>query len=104
MDADKTYRIRVHPRPFAANNHPSKGEALALFAFQLAHLQLDVGALLDAVDLTVTDPDDAVGDVDHLHVVRRGDDRDAAVLVHDAQQLDDLLAGLQVEVAGRLVG
>jgi len=71
---------------------------------EVAYLQVEVLALLDALALAVSDPDDPVGNVEHLQVVGRGDDGDALLLVQLLEERDDLLAGLEVEVTGRLVG
>ena len=72
-----------------------------LLAVHGADLQLDVRAGLNLADLAVT-----------IHTTRSetsiifrssgGDDGDAGVLVHAAQQLDDLGAGAQVQVTGGL--
>ena len=61
-------------------------------------------AALELVNRAVLDPEDAVGDVEHLVVVGGGDDGDAALFAELVEELDDLLAGVEVEVAGRLVG
>ena len=48
--------------------------------------------------------DDAIGVGDQVEVVRHHDDSQPVVAVQVAEQLDDLAAGVGVEVAGRLVG
>lgn len=55
-----------------------------------AGVDLNVGAVFEALELAVADPGDAVGDGEHLRVVRRGDDGDAVLLLHPLEQLDAL--------------
>src|SRR5215510_1356194 len=54
-------------------------------------------------DLSVEDRDHAVGVLGDVMFVRHDDDRVAA-LVQRVEQLHNLLRGLRIEVAGRLVG
>ncbi len=70
----------------------------------LAGIDFHVFAVFDAVDGAVTNPDDAVGDVEHFEVVGGGDDGGPAFLIHLAEEVDDRLAGVEVEVAGGFVG
>jgi hypothetical protein len=63
------------------------------------HLQ---SLLLD--DLAVEHADDAVGFAADRDVVGDDQERQAALQVEAAHELDDLLGLLAVEVAGRLVG
>ena len=55
-------------------------------------------------DQAVADPDDPVGVGGDGRVVRHQDDREAVLGVELAEEVEDLPAGLRVEVAGRLVG
>ena len=57
----------------------------------------------DAVCLAIFDPNDGVGCGEHLHVMRRRDDRDAEFRLQVAEQGDDLLACVQVQIARRFV-
>ena len=42
-----------------------------LLVADVADLNVDVLSFLETKNLSVTNPEDAVGDVQHLHVVRR---------------------------------
>src|ERR1700736_6692832 len=54
-------------------------------------------------DLAVLEADDAVGLPGDVRVVRDDDEGHAVLPVHASHQVDDLLAGLAVDLAGRLV-
>src|SRR2546427_11505431 len=56
-----------------------------------------------AEDLPVLNLEDPMGDVGHAGVVRHDDDRLLEPLVEAPKQVEDLLPGLRVEIAGRLV-
>src|SRR5712691_3692938 len=56
-----------------------------------------------AEDLPVLNLEDPMGDVGHAGVVRHDDDRLLELLVEATEQVEDLLPGLRVEFAGRLV-
>src|SRR6266567_7397297 len=55
-------------------------------------------------DASVAEADDARGAVHQRGVVRGEDEGAAALAVDGAQEIDDLCAGLGVQVRGRLVG
>ena len=67
-------------------------------------MRLFVVPLDDAVDFPVGDHHDPVGGGEHLVVVRRAHHRDAVSVAERLEQRDDLLAGVEVEVRGGLVG
>ena len=52
-----------------------------LASFDTTDVDVQVLALFETVDLAVSNPQDAVRDVQHLHVVCCGDDRDAPALL-----------------------
>ena len=56
------------------------------------------------MDKSVADADDAVGMGGDRRVVRDQDDRQAILAVEVAEEVEDLLAGLGVEVAGGFIG
>src|SRR3954470_20062237 len=63
------------------------------------------GGLLGVVDtLAVAQDDDAIGDRSRMRVVRDHDHGLPEVVDRVAQQVEHLVGGLRVEVAGRLVG
>ena len=64
----------------------------------------EFGLGADLVEAAVEHPADAVGGAQHLGVVGGADDGDAVAGVEFLEQLDDLGAGLRVEVAGGFVG
>ena len=74
------------------------------FAGHAADAELNVGSVFNLLHLAVTDPDDPVGYVDHLIVMRRRNNSHALLFVQAAQQCNDLLPGLGVKVSCGFVG
>ena len=88
------------PPRHAAEGDPDHVRAISSSAVSTS-CSSSPGELLD--DLAVGEEEDAVGRGGRTRLVRDHDERLAVVLHRRAQQLEDLAAGLRVEVAGRLV-
>ena len=74
----------------------------------LSALYVGSGGCVDEViiveDEPVAHPDDSIGVGGDGRVVRHEDDREPVLAVELAEEAEDLLARLRVEVAGRLIG
>ena len=71
---------------------------------KLVGVEIDFRRLGRLDDLSVLDPEDAIGFLEHLQVVRRGNDGHAEFGFQAGEQLDHFAAGLLVEVGRGFVG
>jgi len=68
-----------------------------------ADFQFDLVALLDPLNLTIPDMHDTVRDINHLQIVGSGNHGHSTGLVEFLEEIDDLFAGMQIQVPRRLI-
>src|SRR3954471_17918126 len=74
------------------------------FAVDRADFDFNLAFFGNALDLSILDPDDAVGGREHLQVVRRSDNRNVSLGFQFFQDTNNFLTRFQVQISGRLIG